>query len=490
MRAAILLVMVLMMAVLGAAQIPRPGTPTTIIPSSMTSDPGIDFHGSDAVLLANAIMRKARDTNSLYPAYTMPLYDDRTTKVITATLTFELLARTLISWYDDGVCPDKVTVTIPNIAPPGLQPLLEPTLDGDTHAVRSEEIYACITKMLSTIIPRTKMLPDSFVLGRSVQTQYKFTTAQLIVAMAAVLEDANISLELPRTVETPLVRSPKIWNALDSPLPIKRPRTIIPAVPTPAPAPHLEFRDRVLPATDEFLPDTRVWPRPKQIMPQFAVPVQSRLDAVYSWTQKLPDTFTLDAGDVTDKSSNPPRNHQALNYDAVGASLLIPIHQIKTAVTPLSYSLWHPATPVQPTLVTPDAPVVQLPPLRITTAPVKPATADMAVFLNGVEVTTPELESSWLSALYSGKISVEIRPQGDIRMGVIRVDNTVWLMSYQNTNLTADYNTQIISDGWHSMAISTIDKSGRGLSHTVYFQVRNGKMSSHLTRPEAIDDGM
>ena len=69
--------MVLMMAVLGAAQITRPGTPLTVIPTSMTSEPGIDFRGSDAILLANAIMRKARDTNSLYPAYSMPLYDNR-----------------------------------------------------------------------------------------------------------------------------------------------------------------------------------------------------------------------------------------------------------------------------------------------------------------------------------------------------------------------------------------------------------------------------
>ncbi|MEI7833753.1 MAG: hypothetical protein WCJ56_11225 [bacterium] len=488
MRAAILLVMVLMMAVLGAAQTTRPGTPITVIPTSMTSEPGIDFRGSDAILLANAIMRKARDTNSLYPAYSMPLYDNRTTKVITATQTFELLSRTLIAWYDNGVCPDKVTVTIPSIAPPGLQPLLEPAIDGDTHAVRSEEIYACITKMLATIIPRTKMLPDSFVLGRSVQTQYKFTTAQLIVAMAAVLQNANESLELPRTVETPLVKSPNIWNALDNPLPIKRRHTYVSARPTPSPIHHLEFRDRVLPATDENLPDSKTWPRPRQLMPPVAVPVQSRLNVVYNWIQEFPDTFTLDAGDITNNRSNPPRIHQALNYDEVGASLSIPIHQITSSITPLFYPLWRPAAPVQIDLVTPDAPVVQLPPIRVTTAQVKPATADMTVLLNGVEVTRPEQESNWLSELYSGKISVEIRPQGDFNVGMIRIDNAVWLIT--SGPMVAGYNTQLIDDGWHSMVISTIDKSGRGIIHTVYFQVRNGRMSSHIARPETIVDGI
>ena len=490
MRIAIMLALVLMMAVLGATQaLNRTDTGTTVIPRSMMSDLDVNFRGSDAILLAKSIMLKVRDTHTLYPAYSMPLYNDRTVKIISAAQSFELLARTLVPWYETGACPDMVTITIPTVAPPALQPLLEPPTEGDTHAVRTEEIYLVVLKMLP-IIAKMKTLPDSFVLGKTPQTQYKFTTAQMITAMAAVLQDANESMELPRTVEAPLVKSPKYWNVLDSPLAIKRPRPPVETVTLQLPGIVPDNRGPVLPFVDESLPIYMTWARPKQPMATIAIPEQENLDSVYNWKKSSPGFFAADAADYFSKGNSTSNAlQQRLDYDTIGPSLHPPFKMVKLPVTPQFYATWHPAVPGKTAEVIADAPVLQLPPRRVVSRMVNPSTADITVLLNGQEVTLPFLEGRWLGDLYSGKISVEIRPQGDLRLAQIRIDNNAWyLMSGDQTN-TADYNTQLIRDGWHSMTMSAVDKSGRGINHTVYFQVRNGKTSNNITKPEAADDG-
>ncbi|HOF87995.1 MAG TPA: hypothetical protein PLZ36_07815 [Armatimonadota bacterium] len=178
----------------------------------------LSFRGSVIIQLARTIAAEARRTNQLPPAYQMPMENGHN-MVITNANAFELLSRAIVVWKDTKALPQALAVQIHDLAGPAFDPQYEPKRDGLTFAVH----YADIGLYAPFWLAKAEAPGHKLISAWNFESGYRLTAAQLLVAMAALIDEATKKNEFQPAVVIPLVRSPKSWLETGKPIVLAAP---------------------------------------------------------------------------------------------------------------------------------------------------------------------------------------------------------------------------------------------------------------------------
>lgn len=168
------------------------------------------FRGSDVVKLSSGLAADARDKFQLAAAYRMPLASGGS-RVLSAVNAFELLARGLKSWKEQGTFPEQIPLQLDTLQGPAIDPKAEPQMNGDVVAVPTTDIATYAAAWLSMAETQGR-LPRDMKFGLSDASHYRLTAAQFVVAMAIVIDEATLQQRYPSAISVPRVRSPLSWQ--------------------------------------------------------------------------------------------------------------------------------------------------------------------------------------------------------------------------------------------------------------------------------------
>ncbi|HEY3375937.1 MAG TPA: hypothetical protein VGL77_00450 [Armatimonadota bacterium] len=183
-------------------------------PAVVAQDIGT-FSGGDVILLAHAIAAQAKTTYTISPAYVMPI-SGQNPAIVTAPVAFEILARALILWKDKNAFPDTITGVTWELHGPPYNEALEPAADRNSliPALTIDLIKLTPNWLMIASANEKHELPSSLVY----EARYKLTAAQCLVAMAMLIDEANVERKIPETIAVPAVRSPKSWENRTAPI--------------------------------------------------------------------------------------------------------------------------------------------------------------------------------------------------------------------------------------------------------------------------------
>lgn len=188
----------------------------------------IAFRDTDVIQLARLITLEARHGNQLPPSYTMTMLNAHP-MVITNANAFELLARAIAAWKSAKTFPSQVSLLVDDLSGPAFDPKYEPKRDGLTFYVPLNDIGLYAPFWLAKAeAPGHKLLA-----AWNFESGYRLTAAQLLVAMAALIDETVKAKELPQAVMIPLVRSPQNWQETRMPVTVA-PEAAVTAVAMPA----------------------------------------------------------------------------------------------------------------------------------------------------------------------------------------------------------------------------------------------------------------
>ncbi|MHB9022958.1 MAG: hypothetical protein ACYC7E_02120 [Armatimonadota bacterium] len=188
----------------------------------------IAFRGSDIVLLSGAIVKHARATNYLPSAYLLPMANGTQAK-ITAPNAFEVLVRAIIAWKKDGIFPESVSMQILDLNGPTLDPKWEPARDGLEFPVPTADIGNFAEYWLAMAMREGHKL----LKGMTFETGYRLNAAQIIVAMATLIDETIQKKAFPSYVVIPMVHSPLNWLDIRNHIVVQSQQEIVVKPPPP-----------------------------------------------------------------------------------------------------------------------------------------------------------------------------------------------------------------------------------------------------------------
>jgi hypothetical protein len=181
----------------------------------------IAFRGSDLMTLAHTLAVHARTTSQLPPAVTLPMTAGPTMTLHNANI-FELFVRAIAAWKTEQAFPAQVPLLLDDLSGPTFDPKLDPARLGLLSAVPTSDLGTYAPAWLAMLEAPGHRIPKAMTF----ETGIRLTAAQLLVAMAVLIDETRQRKEFPPAVVVPLVQSPKSWQETRTPL----------AVATPAPA--------------------------------------------------------------------------------------------------------------------------------------------------------------------------------------------------------------------------------------------------------------
>jgi len=176
----------------------------------------ITFRGSDVMQLAKIIHAEARKTGLLPSAYLVPMSNNRT-MVITAANAFEILSRAIAAWQATKDFPATVAMHLLDLSGPAYDPTYEPKSTSTNIAVPSVDIGTYAPVWIGMIeAPGHKLLK-----GMTFESNYRLSAAQIILAMATLIDETQQRKEMPSAVAIRVIASPHDWSDTSTPLPTK-----------------------------------------------------------------------------------------------------------------------------------------------------------------------------------------------------------------------------------------------------------------------------
>ncbi|HEY3417255.1 MAG TPA: hypothetical protein VGM23_10270, partial [Armatimonadota bacterium] len=142
---------------------------------------------------------------------------------ITAPNAFELLVRSIIGWKNDGFLPENVSMQILDLTGPILDPKFEPSREGLEFPVPSVDIGTFAQSWLEMAMREGHKLPKGMLFDG-----YQLSMAQIIVAMAALIDETVQKNAFPPYVVIPRVRSPLNWLDIRNPVAVQAPQEVKP----------------------------------------------------------------------------------------------------------------------------------------------------------------------------------------------------------------------------------------------------------------------
>jgi hypothetical protein len=213
----------------------------------------ISFHGSDIMQLARTIVTSVKQTNRLPSAYALPMTGGQT-MVITAPNAYELLVRATITWKEHNNFPTTVSLLLHDLVGPAPEPKLEPARDGLVVGVPTMDIGNYAAAWLAMAEAPGHKLPKAMTF----ETGYRLTAAQIIVAMAMLIDETLREEKFPIAIAVPLVRAPQNW--LDTAKPVTVIAAQTPAPPAPQADLHIRLNGIELSESGPLIPGTGALP--------------------------------------------------------------------------------------------------------------------------------------------------------------------------------------------------------------------------------------
>ncbi len=193
---------------------------TVLVLSGVARAQDITFNGNDIILLAKTITAQVSKTNVLPPSFQMTMANGHQ-MIVTAPSVFELLARATVAWKENKAFPTQVPLMILDLNGPAFDPQHEPKRPGQVIAVPSVDIGNYAPLWLQMAEAPGHKLPY----GMKFETSYRLTMAQIIVAMAALIEETLRENKFPSAVAIPLIKSPTDWLDTRAPIALITPPT-------------------------------------------------------------------------------------------------------------------------------------------------------------------------------------------------------------------------------------------------------------------------
>lgn len=189
-----------------------------LLTTRLTLAQEISFHGSDVVQLAKTIAAEAARTNQLPAAYSLPMANGHTA-TITAPNAFELLVRATVGRNDNSkTFPAEISLQITDLTIPASDPRYEPEMDGIKIPVFTAEIDEKARYWQAIAEAPGHKLFTAMKFGVTQATTYRLTAAQIIVAMAVLIDDIMSEKKIPLAIAVPLVHSPSDWTDTSKPV--------------------------------------------------------------------------------------------------------------------------------------------------------------------------------------------------------------------------------------------------------------------------------
>jgi len=173
----------------------------------------IAFSGRDIIQLAKTITAETSHSEQLPPAYQMTMTNGHT-MIVTAPNAFELLTRAIIGWKTSKAFPTTITLQLLDLAGPTPDPQYEPKRAGLIIAVPTVDIGAYAPYWLQMAEAPGHKLPKAMTF----ETNYRLTAAQIILAMAKLIDETVRRTDFPSAIAIALVRSPEDWQDTHKPI--------------------------------------------------------------------------------------------------------------------------------------------------------------------------------------------------------------------------------------------------------------------------------
>lgn len=197
----------------------------------------IVFSGKEIINLSHAIAAEAARANQLPSAYQMTMANGHA-MVVVAPSAFELLCRTLVTWRETKSFPNQVALKLLDITGPSFDPSIEPSRPGMLVAMPTTDFNVYTPRWLMLIEAPGHKLPSR----TTFEAGYKLTAAQVLVAMATVIDETVKRGDLPDAVTVPLVSSPRNWLNTERPVSVAAQTTeLTNPQPQPDPEPRVDL---------------------------------------------------------------------------------------------------------------------------------------------------------------------------------------------------------------------------------------------------------
>ena len=197
----------------------------TLLPPQVVKAQNISFSRAEILNLASAIVSETSRTPQLPSAYMLTMTNGHT-MVITAPNAFELLCRSILIWRQAEDFPLEVSIEFHDLKGPSPDDKHEPRSPGTLIAMPVVDIDTYAPPLLEYASQRRLLMT-----ALKTQASTMLTAAQIIVAMAMLIDEAQKKQDVPDAVVMPLVRSPQNW--LDTSRPVRvtsAPRVVVPVV--------------------------------------------------------------------------------------------------------------------------------------------------------------------------------------------------------------------------------------------------------------------